>query len=300
MKKNSTIVFITGFLMAVADSVPGVSGGTICYITGCYDMFINSIDTILKFKNSSDKKSSLMFMFKLGTGWIIGFIGAVLVVSSLIESNIYELSSLFLGFIVFSIPYIILEEKSVIKDHKKHIIYTLFGASLVIAITMFSANNINVWSDNINIQTYAFIFLAGIIAISSMIIPGISGSTILLIFGLYIPIIGAIKDLLGFDFSSLDIVLVFAAGILVGIKFTTSIISKALKYYRSQSIYLIIGLMLGSIYSIIIGPTTLTSESSGLSLNLDPLTFKTFSIPVFILGVFVIYIIDFTRKKADK
>ena len=92
-----------GFCMALADSVPGVSGGTIAFILGFYDKFINALNDVF-YGDFKKKKSALWFLFKLGTGWIVGMALATLVLTSLFETKIYNVSSLFLGFIVFSIP----------------------------------------------------------------------------------------------------------------------------------------------------------------------------------------------------
>ncbi len=296
MKKNF-IIIITGFLMALADSVPGVSGGTICYITGCYEDFINSINTLLTVKGNHGKSSAILFLTKLGSGWIVGLISAVLVIASLINTHIYELSSLFLGFICFSIPYIIYEERSFFAKKKWHIAFTIIGVLIVVAISKFASANLNIWSNDLTFITYIYIFLAGIVAISSMLLPGISGSTILLIFGLYVPIIESVKSVIKFDFTRLNIVIVFAVGIIIGLKFTSSIISKTFNKFRSAIVHLIIGLMIGSIYAIIVGPTSLTNEETGVNLNLDALSIKTFSIPIFIIGILLILSLDIFKKR---
>ena len=98
--------------MALADSVPGVSGGTIAFIMGFYDKFINSLDALV-YGDKSKKIEALKFLIKLGIGWIVGMVLASLVLASLFEKNIYEISSLFLGFIILSIPLIIKEEKRI-------------------------------------------------------------------------------------------------------------------------------------------------------------------------------------------
>ena len=82
------IQFIRGFCMALADSVPGVSGGTIAFLMGFYDNFITSIDDLLT-GNMEKKKKAFMFLVKLGIGWVIGFLSAVLVLTSVFESHIY-------------------------------------------------------------------------------------------------------------------------------------------------------------------------------------------------------------------
>ena len=94
-----------GFCMALADCVPGVSGGTIAFILGFYDKFITSLDNLFT-GTKSERIEALKFLIKIGIGWGIGAILGVLVLTSVFESHIYAVSSLFLGFIVFSIPLI--------------------------------------------------------------------------------------------------------------------------------------------------------------------------------------------------
>lgn len=94
---------MNGFCMALADSVPGVSGGTVAFIMGFYDQFIGSIHN-LAFGKMKEKKSAVMYLAKLGAGWVIGMAMAVVVLSALFESHIYAVSSLFIGFIGGAIP----------------------------------------------------------------------------------------------------------------------------------------------------------------------------------------------------
>lgn len=275
---------IRGFCMALADSVPGVSGGTIAFILGFYDKFINSLDD-LAFGKLEKKKKALSFLIKLGIGWVIGMILAVLILTNLFESHIYSVSSIFIGFIAFSIPLIIKEEKNYLKGKYKNFIFTLIGIIIVALITYFNpvsgkSNLVDITHLNIGLSIY--IFIAAGIAISAMVLPGISGSTLLLIFGLYIPIISAIKEFLHFNLSYLPVLMIFGLGVLTGILSVIKLIKIALQKYRSQSIYCIIGLMIGSIYAIIMGPTT-------LNVSVEPLSFSTFSIVFFLLGGAIIF-----------
>lgn len=86
------IQFIRGFCMALADSVPGVSGGTIAFLLGFYDKFIDSIDDLLT-GTKEERKDAFVFLIKLGIGWISGFVIAVLILTSVFESHIYYISS---------------------------------------------------------------------------------------------------------------------------------------------------------------------------------------------------------------
>ena len=98
------IQFIRGFCMALAESVPGESGGTIAFLLGFYDKFIDSIDDLLT-GTKEERKDAFVFLIKLGIGWISGFVIAVLILTSVFESHIYYISSLFIDIAPFSIRF---------------------------------------------------------------------------------------------------------------------------------------------------------------------------------------------------
>ena len=272
-----------GFCMALADSVPGVSGGTIAFVLGFYDKFIKSLNDII-FGNKKERMKAICFLIKLGIGWVIGMILATLILTSLFESHIYAVSSVFLGFIAFSIPFIIKEEKKCLKGSYKNIIFSIIGILIVFLITYFNpvsgGSGVNIGSLSLGLGIY--IFVVAMIAISAMVLPGISGSTLLLIFGLYIPIMNAIKEFLHFNFKYVPALFIFGFGVISGIILIIRLIKMALEKHRSKTVYLIIGLMIGSLYAIVMGPTTLESAK-------DPLSLSTFSIVFFLLGCFIIW-----------
>ena len=278
------IQFIRGFCMALADSVPGVSGGTIAFLLGFYDQFIDSIDDLIS-GTKEERKAAILFLIKLGIGWVCGFVLAVLILTSVFESHIYAISSLFIGFIIFAIPIVIKEEKECLLAKKAAFPFILVGAAVVSAITYFnpvSGEGSGVNLDHLTPGLAIFVFFAGMIAISAMVLPGISGSTILLILGLYLPIITAIKEFLHLHFESFFTVVLFGCGVLVGAVSIVKLIRKALDNFRAQTIYLIIGMMLGSIYAVIMGPTTLEVPQPAMGIH-------DFSILFFIIGGIVIF-----------
>ena len=235
---------IRGFCMALADSVPGVSGGTIAFILGFYDKFINSLDGLM-FGKKEEKKEAIKFLIKIGIGWVIGLILAVLVLTNLFQTQIYKVSSVFIGFIIFSIPLIIREEKEVLKGKYINLIFTLIGIAVVALITYFNP---------------------------------VSGE-------------GNVVSLTNLNFGL--IAYVFVAGIIIGVLVVIKLIKMALKKFRSQTIYCIIGLMIGSIYAIVMGPTT-------LEVPHDPISFETFSIIFFILGGALIIGLGKIKKILEK
>ena len=166
MKKLKELImnFIQGFCMALADSVPGVSGGTIAFLLGFYDKFIGSLDNLFR-GNLEEKKSALKFLIKLGIGWVIGFGIAATILANLFNTQIYAMSSLFIGFIIFAIPLVIYEEKDALKSNYKNIIFAILGIALVVAITLLtSSNGQAVDINNLNIGTIIYVFIAAAIA----------------------------------------------------------------------------------------------------------------------------------------
>ncbi|WP_321994328.1 DUF368 domain-containing protein [Clostridium butyricum] len=289
------INFIRGFCMALADSVPGVSGGTIAFLLGFYDKFIGSLDAIVAGKKA-EKIDGIKFLIKIGIGWIAGFVISMLFLGSIFEAQIYNISSLFLGFIIFAIPIIIKEEKESLIDKYKNVVFLIGGIIIVSAITYFNPatkGGIDISIDRLSIGLGVYVFVVGMIAISAMVLPGISGSTLLLIFGLYVPIVSAVKEVITFNFDYLPIVMIFGFGVLGGIFATIRIVKYVLNNYRSQTIYMILGLMIGSLYAVVMGPAS-------LEIPKPPMTFSTFSIMFFIIGGILILGLQQMKNIFDK
>ena len=284
--KQLIMTMIDGFCMALADSVPGVSGGTVAFLLGFYDQFIGSLNDLLT-GNMDAKKKALRYLIKLGAGWAVGFIASVLVLTAVFEAHIYEISSLFIGFILFAIPVVIYEERECLRRRLWTIFTLPIGAALVALITYFNTGSNVVSLDHPGVGTYFYVFIAGAIAICAMVLPGISGSTLLLIFGLYISVISAVKATLTLDLQYLPILIVFGLGIVTGIVSIVRLIRTALEKWRSATVFLIIGMMLGSLYSVVMGPATLTDADKN-PLGLAPMDLSTFSIIFFLIGGVII------------
>ena len=260
---------INGFCMALADSVPGVSGGTIAFIMGFYDRFIGSIDALV-FGTMQERREALRYLIKLGIGWVIGMVLAVSILSSLFESHIYTVSSAFIGFIAASIPLIIAEEKESMKNIGGGISFALLGAAFVIGISWMNGR---IGSGSMDLAQFSSIlairlFFIGMLAISAMFLPGISGSTLLLIFGAYIPVITAVKGMLTGNIAYLPCLIFFGCGILTGAATIVKGIKLCLERFRTQTVYAIVGMMAGSFYAIAMGPTTLKVPCAPLSADL--------------------------------
>lgn len=285
---------INGFCMALADSVPGVSGGTVAFIMGFYDKFIGSIHNFA-FGKIKEKKSAFGYLAKLGIGWAAGMVLAVLVLSSLFENHIYIVSSLFMGFIAGSIPLIVKEEKDSFQEVGKGVLFCLVGILLVAGITWLNGR---VGGTSMDLSEFSIglgmkLFFIGMIAISAMFLPGISGSTLLLIFGAYIPVISAVRGFMGFDFSYLPCLMFFGVGVLVGAVTVVKGIKVCLERFRPQAIYMILGMMLGSFYAIIKGPTTLEIPKAAMNLG-------NFQIVPCLIGLVLVAGMQMIKERSEK
>ncbi len=291
MKRTATLFH--GFMMALADSVPGVSGGTIAFLMGFYDKFINSLNNLIS-GTMQERKAALLYLINLGIGWVIGFAIAVTLLASLFTKEIYMVSSLFMGFIVFAIPIIINEEKETLKKDPRMLVFAAAGIALVVLITWLNSSGTSgIDISQPGIGDLIYIFFAGAVAISAMVLPGISGSTLMLIFGIYLPIITAVKNLLHLDFSGLNIIIPFGLGIIAGIIAVIKLVKNALQKHRTAAIYAILGLMTGSLYAIVMGPATLDEPK-------DPLSLGSFNVIAFIIGGAVIAGMQLMKITAER
>lgn len=288
---------IRGFIMALADSIPGISGGTIAYILGFYDEFLLSLNNIIS-NDKLKRKKAFTFLIQLLSGWVIGIILSILILSNLFNNKIYFMCSLLIGLTIASIPIIIIEEKKVFtSDYKNIIKYILFfslGFCIVIFTSIYSkeTNQQTISLTNLNFTLSIRLIIAGMLAISTMILPGISGSSVLVILKLYIPIINALKQLITFNFNYFLPVFLFGIGILLGIITTVKIVKISLTKHRASTVSFILGLIIAAIYSIILGPTT-------LEIPVAPLSFKTFNIFAFILGISIILLLQIIKTKKQ-
>ena len=278
---------ISGFCMALADSVPGVSGGTVAFIMGFYDQFIGATHD-LAFGKMAEKKKALGYLIKLGIGWMIGMLLAVIVLSALFESHIYVVSSLFMGFIAGAIPLIIMEEKEGFRQFGKGVVFLILGIVLVAGIAWLNGQ---VGTSSMDLSHFSLglsvkLFFIGMIAISAM-----SGSTLLLIFGAYIPVISAVRAVLSLELSYVPNLVFFGLGIIAGACTVVKIIKVALEKFRPQTLYLILGMMIGSFYAIIQGPTTLEEPQA-------PLAFSSFNWIACIAGLALVLGMQYVKEKG--
>lgn len=285
-------MMVSGILMGIADSMPGVSGSTIAYIMGIYDTFIDAIEGMTQRKK---RRQKLPILTKIFGGWMIGFLSSVLLISTIIENNVYFISSMFIGFTIISIPLTIKVELKSLKNFFPNIGLTILGILLVIGLMKINLliPQQNFIAINFSIATYMYFILAGILAIGAMLLPGISGSSMLLILGIYYPILNGIKEILHLNFDYLGMLIAIGIGVLVGGVSFAKLFSNLFKNHRVASFYFIEGLLIGSLWPIILSPTTVLETNQLLNLG-------NFNFVGFILGVLVLLVLEFYRQSKSK
>lgn len=240
--KDYFLLFFKGIGMGSADVVPGVSGGTIAFITGIYEELLNSI-------NSFDAEAfRLLFSFKIKEFWkkingafllplVLGILLSALtlakIITFLLDKHPIQIWSFFFGLIIISS---ISVGKEITKWNTFTVLSCLFGIVIAYVITIVTPSTTpnELW----------FVFISGAIAICAMILPGISGSFILLILGKYAFIMSALKNL------DTAIIAVFASGCIIGLFTFSRLIAWFLHKFHNYAIALLAGFMIGSLNKI--------------------------------------------------
>ncbi len=266
-------LYLKGVAMGIADLVPGVSGGTIALISGIYYKLITSLAKIdlaffskmLRFKFASLQKDyDILFFIVLGTGILSGIAGGASLVHYALDNYSPVIYSLFAGMIIASA--ISLIDRTILKA-------LAMWVGIILGFLLIFGIQVNLpW-------TPLAIFFAGGLAICAMLLPGISGSLILVLLGLYEPIINALIALDIFHISF------FIAGALTTLFGFSRLILLSLQNYKKQTEGFIAGLMLGVL------PKLWPWQSSEYSLELmSPVAYSTHGTSSYIVGVIIAFI----------
>lgn len=247
--KEKMILMIKGFILGIANIIPGVSGGTLALTLGIYEDMINAVSHF--FKNI---KKNLEFIIPLGVGAVI----SVLAMSKLINYTLTEFpiptTLFFMGLIVGGIP-LIYKKVQDKKKQKSHIIAFLLTFILILIMTFSKSGNFTVSLANINPLMMLLIALVGMITAATMVIPGISGSFVLMLLGFYKPILNTISNITDFSMLShnLMILIPFGIGVLIGIVLIVKLIEYLLTKHETITYYAILGFITSSIISLFVG-----------------------------------------------
>jgi len=255
-----------GMAMGISDVVPGVSGGTIAVILGIYDQLIASINGLF----SRKWKSHLGFLVPLAVGMGLAIFTFSRVMNWLLKYHEQLTYYFFLGLIIGILPYLFRESDAKATFKWQHILLLLVGVLLISFLPLNPEEGMII--EHKTFTTYLLLFFAGFIASAAMILPGISGSFVLVVLGVFKTVIHAVST---FDFK---VIFVVGIGIALGIVTMSKIIHYFLKHYRTATFALIIGLVIGSVF--VIFPGWATGMAQLISF-----------IVVFAVGLFTAYIL---------
>lgn len=292
--KDYMLLSLKGICMGAADVVPGVSGGTIAFIVGIYDELIDSIKSI----NAQSLKKlftghpvefwwmingNFLFFLLLGIG--ISIFSLAKLITWLLVAYPVLVWAFFFGLVLASTWFV---GKDIKGWNGRTVLSFIVGAAVAYYITV---------ATPMETSTHPlFIFLCGAIAICAMILPGISGSFILVLLGKYFYIMEAVKTL---DLLTLGI---FAVGALLGITSFSRVLSYALKHVRNLTLALLTGFMLGSLNKV--WPWKEVGENLHgmvVETNVLPNEHVVAAVALMLVGFFLVYVLEkISGRKAEK
>ena len=285
MRSRNTSDYITlffkGIFMGIADAMPGISGGTIALLLGIYEELIESISELKislfsKLINKGFKsfweKLNGNFLLVLVSGIGISLISFVKISASFLESFPLFIWSFFLG-LIFATVYVIY--KLINQWHNLNFFFLIISIIFSIFLSSFSAYD----TDEISLL---YILFSGIIASSAMILPGISGSLILVILGVYAYLIKALDNL------ELIVIFTFISGAIIGLLGFSKILKYLFNNHRDATYTIMLGLVIGSIGNIWPWNKSFSTELSNLNLFL--------SISLVILGFVIVILLEKIKK----
>ena len=255
---------LTGMAIGTAIIVPGVSGGTIALVFGAFKRIVDAVDNLF----SKKFWSSLLILLPFLLGAIISVAALVFPFQLAFKYCLFSIVCLFAGFILGSIPGITDELKEK-EPTKWNIIQLIVGFVLAGIIGVFSV--IFNFNEGINAlfaerpwYLYLIIFVVGVFGSSGLIVPGFSGSMLLLVIGFYQPILNLV------DFSNfwpnVSLGFVFALGVLVGFIILSKVMNRMITNHRIATLYVVVGFIFGSLVSLFVNSQMFAYIGSGLGL----------------------------------
>lgn len=243
---NNLILILKGMIIGVANIIPGVSGGTLALTLGIYEKILNILSDIKK-----NIKKNLKFILLLGIGVVLGILLSSKVISFTLKNYNSQTIFLFVGLILGGLPVIFKEV-----NKKISITNILIAIFFIIFVLFFNFTNIRFPEIDFKYLTffdYIILIIVGMVASSTMVIPGISGSFILMILGYYDKIIEIVSDITNFDhlFFNLSILIPFGIGVVIGLILLAKILLYLLNKYKVKTYFAIIGFIIGSIIVLI-------------------------------------------------
>lgn len=239
------INFLKGMIIGIANIIPGLSGGTMAISVGVYEKLISTISNFFK-KFKETFKENMIFLIPIGLGAVVGVVGFSKLLEFLLNNYDMPTKFAFIGLILGSFPLIF---KNANKDGFKKIniipLVITFGIGLTLTILeALGITGAEVSGFDINFVNVILLFFYGFIAAGTMVIPGISGSFVLLLMGVYSAVLGAVSNL------NIPVLIPFAFGAVAGVLVLAKVLDTLLKKFHGQTYYAIIGFIIGALPAI--------------------------------------------------
>lgn len=271
--KENIILGVKGFIMGIANIIPGVSGGTLALTLGIYERFIGAISHFF-----SNLKENIKFLLPIAIGLCLAILSMSRVIDYSYEHFPIPTTLFFVGLVIGGIPMLYHKVKG--KKEGKQIsswIILLMTFSLVIVMAFADqlfGTTAKVNLSGLDLWEYIILFFVGVIAAATMVIPGVSGSLVLMLLGYYYPILKVVKSLTKFENLGENIMIagIFGVGVLVGIVLISKIIEFLLKKFETKTYYGVLGFIFASILAI---PISTYNEVENL----------VFSVPQILIGI---------------
>lgn len=253
MQQFKWINILKGFAMGTSDLVPGVSGGTIALLLGIYNQFIASISGIF----SRRFWPSFTFLIPIIIGMLLAMGSLSNLFNYLLSQHHIPTMFFFGGLIIGIVPYLLKISNYKTSFTTKHYMMVIAGIAILIVITLMNNSDKHA-GETLTLSTGLIIkyFIAGMCASSAMLLPGISGSFMLLVFGVYGTVMLAISEVVKLNFAGLPILLAVGFGVLAGFIISSKIIQYFLTHHKLMTFALIIGFVVGSLFAVLPGLPT--------------------------------------------
>lgn len=273
------ILMIKGFIMGIANIIPGVSGGTLALTMGIYEDLIGAISHFF-----TKLKENLKFLIPVFLGIGLSLLTMSSVISVCFEKYTIPTTLFFIGLVLGGIPMLLGYVKGT-KERKQVSSYVIAFITFTIVIIMALSEQIfghglgNVNLQELSMVGYVLLFIVGVVAAATMIIPGVSGSLVLMLLGYYLPIVNTIKDLVKFHniLGNGFILFIFGIGVLVGIVLISKVIEYLLERFETKTYFGVLGFIIASVIAI---PISVYNDVEAIS----------FSIPQIGIGVVLLII----------
>ena len=249
--KDNLVLVVKGFIMGIANIIPGVSGGTLALILGIYEDFIGAISHFF-----SNFKKNICFLAPIAIGILLAIASLSRVIDYSYKHYPIPTSLFFVGLVIGGIPMLYSKVKGQ-KEVKQASSYLIFLLTFALVIFMACSSlifgeGLKVSLSNMGFVNYLLLFLVGVIAAATMVIPGVSGSLVLMLLGYYYPVIAVIKEFTSLKNIGSNILIlgVFGIGVLLGIVLISKLIEFLFNKYETKTYFGVLGFIIASIIAI--------------------------------------------------